>query len=336
MRAPISPHRRLTRTLARLSVGLLLVALLPSLTACATWDWLWSRDGGEGIDSDRLVLGGTEVETDIVFDGAVEFDESKTHRGTDIYYIGTPGHENRSRIVVIDAGHQEVGSAALEPNGPGSEIMKEEVTWGATGEFTGQTEYDLNLQVALLLRNELIRRGYSVVMIRETNNVSVSNRERAAIANKYRTPSTVYLRIHANSWTDESMHGAMTISQSAANPYPTCAAHYAESRLLSELVLEDFCEKTGIQQLPMREMDNMTGTNWSEVPTTIVEMGFLSNQSDDTIMTTEYFRQEAAVGMANGISAYFARMEELVAESASETALAEVDAVAPAETSADE
>jgi N-acetylmuramoyl-L-alanine amidase len=102
------------------------------------------------------------------------------------------------------------------------------------------------------------------------------------------------------------MNGAMTVCHSAANPYPDCAAHYELSRLLSELVLDSFCGKTGMADLSCREMDNMTGTNWSRVPTTIVEMGFLSNEADDRLMATEAFHQNAAVGIADGLDAYFA------------------------------
>jgi hypothetical protein len=149
-------------------------------------------------------------------------------------------------------------------------------------------------------------------MIRETNNVSISNMKRAEIANKYE--AAAYIRIHANSWTDDTMRGAMTICQSASNPYPTCAVHYERSHRLSQLVLTEFCDQTGISKLNMREMDDMTGTNWSRVPTTILEMGFLSNKSDDTLMATDYFRQEAAIGVANGLDAYFAWLETQLPE----------------------
>lgn len=288
---------------------LMLCGAVLSMTACGqTWDWLWSRDLGESVNTGDMILGDGEVadETDVIFEGAVEY-TGEAHSGTDIYYLGKEGSPNRSRIIVIDAGHQLKGSSALEPNGPGSEVMKAEVTWGATGVYTGQTEYELNLKVALLLRDELIRRGYSVVMIRETNNVSISNKERAEIANKY--SAAAYVRIHANSWTDESMRGAMTICQSAANPYPTCAAHYQKSFRLTRLVLDEFCKQTGVEKMGLREMDDMTGTNWSEVPTTIVEMGFLSNKSEDSLMSTDYFRQEAAIGIANGLDRYFKWLE---------------------------
>lgn len=308
---------------------LLLLIGMVFMTACGqTWSWLWTREGGTPIDTNRLILGGgaPESETDVSLEGAVEY-TGEAHSGTDIYYVGKAGSPNRSRIIVIDAGHQLKGSSALEPNGPDSEIMKAEVSWGATGVYTGQTEYELNLAVALLLRDELIRRGYSVVMIRETNNVQISNMERAGIANKYE--AAAYIRIHANSWTDDSMRGAMTISQSASNPYPTCAIHYERSHRLSCFVLDEFCEQTGIEKLNKREMDDMTGTNWSRVPTTIVEMGFLSNKSDDTLMATDYFRREAAMGIANGLDAYFQWLETQLPEW-------ETQAQKPAETPTEE
>ena len=278
-----------------------------TLTSCGgVWDWLWTRDYGEPLNTDDMIVGESDTadETDTLFEGAVDYKGAgSTHSGTDIYYLGKEGSPNEHRIIVIDAGHQTRGSSELEPNGPGSIEMKAEVTWGAKGIYTGQAEYDLNLRVALLLRDELIKRGYSVVMIRETNNVNISNMARAEIANKYQ--AAAYVRIHANSWTDESMRGAMTICQSMQNPYPDCAAHYEQSYLLSRHILDEFCAQTGIAKLNMREMDNMTGTNWSQVPTTIVEMGFLSNTLDDQLMATDFFRLEAAIGIANGLDLYF-------------------------------
>lgn len=279
-----------------------------SLSSCGTvWDWLWSRDHGAIIDTDDMIL---EEPGENLFEGAVEY-TGEAHSGTGIYYLGKAGNPNAARIIVIDAGHQQKGSSDLEPNGPESDVQKAEVTWGAKGVFTGQSEYALNLNVALWLRNVLIDRGYSVVMIRETNEVSISNMERAKIANKYHADA--YIRIHANSWTDETMSGAMTICQSANNPYPTCAAHYLESKQLSTFILDEFCRRpTGIKKLNVREMDDMTATNWSQVPTTILEMGFLSNEFDDKTMSSSHFAPEAANGIANGLEAYFAWHESQI------------------------
>ncbi|MBQ9781228.1 MAG: N-acetylmuramoyl-L-alanine amidase [Clostridia bacterium] len=278
------------------------------------------------IDSNLLVIpgsGGPE-DTYVPFEGAVDY-TGEAHEGTDIYYVGTGAR--REQIIVIDAGHQAEGSSAKEPNGPGSEEMKAEVSWGAEGAYSGD-EHALNLEVALLLRDELIARGYSVVMIRETANVNISNMARAEIANKYN--AAAYVRIHANFYEDTTMQGAMTICHSENNPYPDCAATYDESRLLSERILQAFCKTTGMQQMEIREMDDLTGTNWSKVPTTLVEMGFLSNKSDDMLMATKYFKEQAAKGMADGLDAYFTIMDSRVeAQSEQAAAREEAEAVEP-------
>ena len=300
--------RHARHTLRVLSLLFMTAAVL-NLSSCATWRWLWSKNHlSELPDTGKLVLDDLLADTEEPpFEGGVPYDGT-AHTGTDIYYIGKADSENRKHVIVIDAGHQLKGDSDKEPNGPGSTVMKAKVTYGATGQFTGQLERDLNLAVALLLRDELIHRGYSVVMIRETNEVSISNMERAELANKYN--ASAYIRIHANGASDPSANGALTISQSASNPYPDCAAHYAESRLLSELVLREFCGSTGIRQRSVTEMDNMTGTNWSRVPTTIVEMGFLSNKGDDDLMSTIEFQRNAAIGMADGIELFLMRVSE--------------------------
>ncbi len=286
----------------------LITATVGSFASCAAWNGLWESADATDINTDLLIIpgsGGPE-DTYVPFEGAVEY-TGEAHEGTDIYYVGTG--TRREQIIVIDAGHQGEGSSAKEPNGPGSDEMKAEVSWGAEGAYSG-AEHALNLEVALLLRDQLISRGYSVVMIRETADVNISNMARAEIANKYN--AAAYVRVHANSYEDTTMQGAMTICHSESNPYPDCAATYDESRLLSERVLQAFCKATGMQQLEIREMDNMTGTNWSKVPTTIVEMGFLSNKSDDMLMATKYFKEQAAEGIADGLDAYFTIMDSRV------------------------
>ena len=213
-----------------------------------------------------------------------------------------PDKEGREKkIVVIDAGHQEYPNFDTEPIAPGASEMKIKVSGGTTGVATGIPEYELTLTLALKLQPILEERGYEVIQTRTTNDVDISNIERADVANNINADA--FIRIHANGSDYSSVNGAMALCQTPYNPYN---GHiYSECYSLSEHVLDELVASTGCNKQYIWETDTMCGINWSLVPVTIIEVGYMSNPQEDRLMADSDYQDKICIGIANGIDKFF-------------------------------
>lgn len=206
------------------------------------------------------------------------------------------------KLICIDAGHQATPNTDTEPVGPGAEDKKAKVSAGNTGVTTGTEEYELNLEVALKLQSALEARGYTVKMIRTSNDVDISNAARAELANS--DNADAFIRIHANGSTDTNASGVMTVCQTKDNPYN--ADIYDSCKRLSANVLSGMAAATGANSEGVWETDSMSGINWCKVPVTIVEIGYMTNSEEDQKLATSDYQNLLAKGIADGIDAYFA------------------------------
>ncbi|MBR4906339.1 MAG: N-acetylmuramoyl-L-alanine amidase [Clostridia bacterium] len=201
----------------------------------------------------------------------------------------------------LDPGHQQRPDVNPEPIAPNEEATKARCSSGTRGIVTGIYEYEVNLAVALKLKTLLEQNGATVFITRTTNDVNISNRERAAFFNENEVDLAV--RLHCNGTDDTSVRGAFMLL-----PEKERTAFYSENNRAATAIIEQYCKETGLEMRKRNGLtysSSQTGFNWCTRPIVCIEMGHLSNESEDLLLTSDTFQAKMAVGILNGILTYF-------------------------------
>jgi N-acetylmuramoyl-L-alanine amidase len=207
-------------------------------------------------------------------------------------------------VVVLDPGHDLRANPETEPIGPGSSTRKIKDGGGTHGVVSNVREADLNLAVALRVRSLLERAGVDVVMTRtKTAGTSVGNIVRAQVAN--RAHARLFLRIHADGSTDPSVRGTHTLYPAYRRGWTDDV--YAQSRRAAEIVQRALVSSLGFPDRGLQERSDYTGFNWANVPAILVEMGFMTNPTEDRLLATSAYRQRAAIGLCRGALRFLGR-----------------------------
>ena len=207
-------------------------------------------------------------------------------------------------VVVLDPGHDLRANSETEPIGPGSSTLKIKDGGGTHGVVSGLREADLDLAVALRLRVLLERAGMHVVMTRtRTAGTSIGNVARARIANRAR--ARLFLRIHADGSTDPSARGTHTLYPAYRRGWTDDV--YAQSRRAAVIVQRSLRSSLGFPDRGLQERSDFTGFNWADVPVILVEMGYMTNPTEDRLLATRAYQQRAAVGLCRGTLRFLGR-----------------------------
>lgn len=244
----------------------------------------------------------TEEETDKAPENEASTDTNDTNASED----GEPENEETKDgalsglKILVDAGHGEFTETYQEAIGPGATQTKPAFVSGTAGSY--QTEAEFNLKVALLLKDMLEDNGATVIMTRDGAAAELSNIGRAELGNDNNCDLAV--RIHADGSTNTQTHG-ISMLVPGKNEYITDLEMIATSKLIGTTVLTEVLEITGAANRGVIERTDLTGFNWSEIPSILIECGFMSNPDDDLKLSKPEYQKLLAQGILNGLISYY-------------------------------
>lgn len=201
-------------------------------------------------------------------------------------------------LIVIDAGH-----GGKDP--------------GAVGIDTKVTEKEIVIDIAGKLQRLLEDEGYKTIMTRE-DDTFVDLYKRAAIANE--AGADIFLSIHINASTSRSVSGIETLYYPSSTSlsgevdlYDVSAGTASISKLKPStdgkglartlqdmLIAEMKTANRGIVERPKLVVLNQT-----KMTASLVELGFISNSNEETLLRTDEYRQRLADALLKGIKEYF-------------------------------
>jgi len=192
--------------------------------------------------------------------------------------VPTIATKTTNRTVIIDAGH-----------GGGDP--------GAIG-LTGSLEKEINLSISLKLQKLIEKNGGIVLMTRtDDNGLASSKSEDMAVRKKLREENSgdIFISIHLNSFPLESCEGAQTFY-----------AKGEESKNLAEKIQKNMVKYLDENNTRIaKKLTDVYLLKKVNIPSVIVECGFLSNSREEELLKSEDYQNKIAFSIYAGILEYF-------------------------------
>ena len=202
-------------------------------------------------------------------------------------YVETVSLPVSGKVVVVDAGHGKPDEGAETED--------------------GTTEAETNLKIALKLQNLLEQSGCTVILTRSDENgiydidsktlkqKKISDiRNRVKIGNE--SSADIFVSIHLNKIPQSQYDGWQTFYNEDSEDGKKLATSIQNS-------LNDAIQKENNRVAS--KIENVYIINNVEIPTTIVECGFLSNPEEKEQLLDDSYQNRLAWGIYNGIIDYF-------------------------------
>ena len=192
-----------------------------------------------------------------------------------------------NRTIIVDAGHGGEDGGAVSSN--------------------GVSEAQINLSIALKLQNLLEQSGATVVLTRSDDNAiydidskTLRQKKNSDLKNRVKIGKTssadIFVSIHLNKIEQSQYYGWQTFFKDGNEQGKKLATCIQEN--LNEAIQKEN------KIAPLKISDIYIIKN-VEIPTTIVECGFLSNPEEEKQLQTDEYQNKLVWGIYNGIMDYF-------------------------------
>ncbi len=191
---------------------------------------------------------------------------------------GTPAPEGAKEddeiLIVLDPGHGGVDDGCIRE---------------------GIKEKEINLAIALSLRDLLVEMDYQVLMTREEDSY-LSLEDRVTLANDY--GADIFVSIHQNAYEDEAVCGIETWFDGEAE-------NAEDRRRLARLIHGQALDAGDAADREIRADSAYYVTRHTRMPSCLIETGFLSNKEEREALGSAKYQDRLARGIAQGIELYF-------------------------------
>lgn len=234
--------------------------------------------------------GGEFWKTDFVIVPS-ELSETTVESGSETTLDPNAKYDLTGMVICIDPGHQGKANNDTEPLAPWSDEQKAKVSAGTSGVATKRPEHEVNLEIGLKLKAYLESMGATVVMTRETADVDISNVERAKMAVECK--ADVFLRLHCDAADSPDTRGV--------GVFVCSKGELAEKQVgWGDMLGECYAAATGAKYRGCNASTTYSGLNWAtSVPSFLLEMGYMSNEEDDRLLSDPEYQDKICDGIAD-------------------------------------
>ncbi|MEK4195560.1 N-acetylmuramoyl-L-alanine amidase [Paenibacillus sp. FSL L8-0493] len=207
------------------------------------------------------------------------------------YNISVSGTD--SKLVIIDLNAESTDDTSTQPGNDGKKLVVLDAGHGAKDSgavgVTGKYEKNFNLAIVLKTAALLKKESNIDVVLTRSDDTFLELKDRAAMANNLK--ADLFISVHANSSASSAASGTETYYQREA------------SKALAKVMHKYLVEATGLSDRGVR-YGNFHVIRETKMPAVLLEVGYLSNKKDETLLFTEALQNKVAASIVSGIKEY--------------------------------